>query len=101
MRCVCSVTYSVSLNGCNSEWFSPSRGLRQGDSLSPFHFLICAKGFSTLISEAKQKGLMKGAPIGKARFSINHFFLLTTVFFLVMLRVRVLERLETLLMNMN
>ncbi|KAA3479973.1 reverse transcriptase [Gossypium australe] len=67
MRCVCSVTYSVSLNRCNSEWFSPSRGLRQGDSLSPFLFLICAEGFSTLISEAKQKGLMQGAPIGRAR----------------------------------
>ncbi|KAA3479975.1 reverse transcriptase [Gossypium australe] len=74
MRCVCSVTYSVSLNGCNSEWFSPSRGLRQGDPISPFLFLICAKGFSTLIAEAKQKGLMKGAPIGRGRYYINHLF---------------------------
>ncbi|KAA3480762.1 reverse transcriptase [Gossypium australe] len=74
MRCVCSVTYSMSINGCNSEWFSHSRGLRQGDPLSPFLFLICAEGFSTLIEEAKQKGLMKGAPIGRARYSINHLF---------------------------
>ncbi|KAA3474875.1 reverse transcriptase [Gossypium australe] len=74
MRCVCSVSYSVSINGCNSEWFSPSRGLRQGDPLSPFLFLLCAEGFSILIEEAKQKGLMKGAPIGRARFSINHLF---------------------------
>ncbi|KAA3483612.1 reverse transcriptase [Gossypium australe] len=65
MRCVCSVSYSVSLNGSTSEWFSPSRGLRQWD---PF------KGFSILIEEAKRKGLMRGAPIGRARFSINHLF---------------------------
>ncbi|KAA3485793.1 putative Transposon TX1 [Gossypium australe] len=74
MRCVCSVSYSVSLNGSTSEWFSPSRGLRQGDPLSPFLFLICAEGFSILIEEAKRKGLVRGAPIGTARFSINHLF---------------------------
>ncbi|KAA3469409.1 reverse transcriptase [Gossypium australe] len=28
MRCVCSVSYSVSLNASNCEWFSPSRCLR-------------------------------------------------------------------------
>ncbi|KAK5824255.1 hypothetical protein PVK06_019026 [Gossypium arboreum] len=65
MRCVCSVSYSVSLNIACGEWFSPSRGLRQGDPLSPYLFLICAKGFSTFIKKAEQKGLMKGAPIGR------------------------------------
>ncbi|KAA3468918.1 reverse transcriptase [Gossypium australe] len=66
MRCVCSVSYSVSINECNNDWFSPSRGLRQGDPLSPFLFLICAEGFSILIEEVRKKGLMKGAPIGRA-----------------------------------
>ncbi|KAH1083924.1 hypothetical protein J1N35_023685 [Gossypium stocksii] len=74
MRCVCSVSYSVSLNGDCGKWFSPSRGLRQGDPLSPYLFLICAEGFSTLLVEEKQKGLMKGAPIGRERLSINHLF---------------------------
>ncbi|KAH1032597.1 hypothetical protein J1N35_044771 [Gossypium stocksii] len=74
MRCVCSLSYSVSLNGSNSDWFSPSRGLRQGDPLSPYLFFIRAEGFSTLINEAKHKGLMSGVPIGKERFSVNHLF---------------------------
>ncbi|KAH1047849.1 hypothetical protein J1N35_038633 [Gossypium stocksii] len=40
-----------------------------------FHFLkMKNRGFSTLINEAKQKGLMRGAPIGRERFSINHLF---------------------------
>ncbi|XP_052487940.1 uncharacterized protein LOC105771778 [Gossypium raimondii] len=73
-RCVCSVTYSISLNGSNSDWFSPSRGLRQGDPLSPYLFLICAEGFSLLIQDVKDKKKMLGAPIGREKFSVNHLF---------------------------
>lgn len=69
-----SVSYSVSLNGAVGDWFSPSRGLRQGDPLSPYLFLICAEGFSTLIQEAKQNGQMVGAAIGRERLTINHLF---------------------------
>ncbi|KAK5846027.1 hypothetical protein PVK06_002293 [Gossypium arboreum] len=74
MRCVCSISYSMSLNGSNGKWFLPSRGLRQRDPLSPYCFLICSEGFSTLIKEAKQKRLMRGASVGRERFSINHLF---------------------------
>lgn len=74
MRCVCSVTYSISINGASGDWFTPSRGLRQGDPLSPYLFLICAEGFSLLIQEAKTKRMMMGAPIGRENFSVNHLF---------------------------
>ncbi|KAA3458346.1 reverse transcriptase [Gossypium australe] len=74
MRYVCSVSYSVRLNGLNSDWFSPTRGLRQGDPLSPYLFFICAEGFSSLLEDVKQRGSMEGAPIGRGRLSINHLF---------------------------
>ncbi|KAA3477129.1 reverse transcriptase [Gossypium australe] len=74
MRCVSSVSYSICFNGRDSEWFSPSRGLRQGDPLSPYLFLICAEGFSTLLEDAKQRGRMGGAPIGREKLSINYLF---------------------------
>ncbi|KAA3475052.1 reverse transcriptase [Gossypium australe] len=48
--------------------------MRCGDPLSPYLFLICAEGLSTLLNEAKHKDLMRGAPIGRERFFINHLF---------------------------
>ncbi|KAH1032403.1 hypothetical protein J1N35_044577 [Gossypium stocksii] len=72
MRCVCSVTFTVGINDGISEVFSPSTGLRKGDPLSPYLFLICAEGLSTLLNEEKQKRLMIGASIGRERFTINH-----------------------------
>ncbi|KAH1047759.1 hypothetical protein J1N35_038543 [Gossypium stocksii] len=75
MRCVCAVSYTVSINGDTSDWFSPSRGLRQRDPYSPYLFLICVEGFSTLLHEVKQKDLIRGAPIGrKGSRLIIYFF---------------------------
>ncbi|KAH1074832.1 hypothetical protein J1N35_027160 [Gossypium stocksii] len=73
MRCVCSVTYTVGLNEHISECFVPSRGLRQGDPLSPYLFLICAEGLCLLLNEAKAKNRLRGASIGKGKLAITHF----------------------------
>ena len=85
MRCVSTAFFSILLNGQLSRKFLPSRGLRQGDPLSPFLFILCAEGLSTLLRDAEAKKEIHGVKIGKKVVPISHlfFFLLMTVYYLL------------------
>jgi hypothetical protein len=72
MRCMSTVRFSVKLNGGLSEIFTPSRGLRQGDPLSPYLFLLCVEGFSTLLKQAQEDNLLKGVQFGTGGPHITH-----------------------------
>jgi hypothetical protein len=49
-RCISSVRFLVLINGSPSGFFGSSRGVRQGDLLSPFLFVLVMKAFSRMIS---------------------------------------------------
>ena len=49
MECVQSVTYSTLVNSEPTETITPTRGIRQGDPLSPYFFLLCSEGLNGLL----------------------------------------------------
>lgn len=56
MACVTSLSYSVRFNSQQTESFTPTRGIRQGDPLSPYLFLFCAEGISSALLHAEEIG---------------------------------------------
>lgn len=55
-QCMSLVSYSILLNGILLDWFKPSRGLRQGDPLSPFPFIIGTEVLSKMITRKEGLG---------------------------------------------
>ena len=63
--CLESATVSVLVNGSPTEEFKPSRGLRQGDPLAPFLFIVVAEGLAGLVRQALKVNLLTGLKIGR------------------------------------
>ncbi|XP_062013879.1 uncharacterized protein LOC133730268 [Rosa rugosa] len=72
MQCVCSVRYSFLVRGKPRGLVTPSRGLRQGDPLSPYLFLIGAEGFLALLQQHQALGLLPGIEICREAPLVNH-----------------------------
>ena len=49
MMCVTTISYSVLINGEPKGRIVPTRGLRQGDPISPYLFLLCVGGLSVML----------------------------------------------------
>jgi hypothetical protein len=74
MECVRTVTYSIIVNGQAVGKIKPSRGLRQGDPLSPYLFLLCAKALSSMLSKVESKRIITGVPTSKRGPRLSHLF---------------------------
>ena len=51
--CISTASFSILVNGIPSSFFNSIRGLRQGDPLSPYLFVIGMKALTNLINRAK------------------------------------------------
>ncbi|GAU20017.1 hypothetical protein TSUD_273520 [Trifolium subterraneum] len=63
-ECVCTATASVLVNGSPTDTFPLERGLRQGDPLSPFLFLLAAEGLNVLMKALVENNLFTGYSVG-------------------------------------
>lgn len=67
-----STRLSVLINGSPTQEFSPGRGLRQGDPLSPLLFLIVGEVLHWLLEEACSMDIMQGVCYSKSGKRIFH-----------------------------
>ena len=56
MDCISLMSYNIIWNGAKTESFTPNRGLRQGDPLSPLLFVLCMDMLSHIICDAVNVG---------------------------------------------
>src|ERR1044072_2529629 len=73
MRCVSTVSFSIMVNGQPHHNYSPHRGLRQGDPLSPYLFNICSEVFSSMIRHAVEESALHGMKVDRTAPQISHF----------------------------
>ena len=67
MSCISTTTTALLFNGSKLEAFQPSRGIRQGDPISPYLFLLCMEFFGAQITnmcEGKRWDRMKASRNG-------------------------------------
>lgn len=72
MQCVTTVSYRVLVNGVLYGPITPTRGIRQGDPLSPYLFLLCAEGLMSLMQRAEQNGSITSIPITTQGTKVSH-----------------------------
>lgn len=70
--CITSVSFSILLNGKPRGKISANRGIRQGDPLSPFLFVIAMDYLSQTLDAAYNKGLIEGFRIRDNGTHISH-----------------------------
>jgi hypothetical protein len=72
MRLVSTVSFSVLFNGVPQGEFSPTRGIRQGDPISPYLFLLAAEGLSCLLKVNDRSSALHGIKVAPTAPAVNH-----------------------------
>ncbi|KAM2748866.1 hypothetical protein EV2_027836 [Malus domestica] len=72
LGCISTVNFAILLNGHPGQKFVPSRGLRQGDPLSPYLFLLVSEVLSFLIQKGYERQHINGIQMSSSGPTISY-----------------------------
>ncbi|XP_042504810.1 uncharacterized protein LOC122081684 [Macadamia integrifolia] len=81
MSCLRTVTYKLLINGAVRGTVIPTRGIRQGDPLSPALFILCSQALSSVISLSQRSGLLRASHFKLPITHHNHLKKAATKFY--------------------
>ncbi|XP_071694839.1 uncharacterized protein [Rutidosis leptorrhynchoides] len=82
LTCFKSASISILVNDSPTNEFNLERGVRQGDPLSPFLFILATEGLNVLAKNAVEKRLFSGVEVGMNKVIISHLqYADDTIFF--------------------
>ncbi|XP_019442242.1 PREDICTED: uncharacterized protein LOC109346956 [Lupinus angustifolius] len=70
--CLQSNSISILVNGSPTAEFNMTRGLRQGDPIAPFLFLIVAEGLAGIMRSAVSQRIFTGYSVGRDEVIVSH-----------------------------
>ena len=97
MNCISSVSFSILINGSPYGHITPTRGIRQGDPLSPYLFILCAEVLSHMMKQAEYNNQLKGIKISTRAPSLNHLLFADDSLFFTLANDRSCKAIKTIL----
>lgn len=98
-RSISNIRYRVSVNGFHSNEFGSSRGVRQGDPLSPLLFIMAQQILSYNLNNKQQRGELMPYRLGRSVVPISHLFYADDMLLFANGHSRSLQRLKRLMNN--
>jgi len=95
--CMESVNYQVLVNGERVGPIVPKRGLRQGDPLSPYLFILCAEGLSSLLKKAESRGDIHGVKVCREAPLVTHLLFADDCFLFCRANMREVTKIKEIL----
>ena len=83
LDCITMVSYSILVNGEPKGDIRPLRGLRQGDPLSPYLFLLCSEGLNRMLQKAASNDTIRVFSLCKRGPKISHLFFADDTLFIL------------------
>ena len=89
--CVSTVKFFILINGTPCGFFESTRGIRQGDPLSPLLFVIVMDAFSKMLDKTVRDGLVSSVRVGPTGNSLqmtHPLFIDDTLVYVMLILVR-------------